>query len=53
MSSELSKIICPKCGQVAQQVIHAETSVRKGWYCAHCHHFEPAILRERRISDGK
>ena len=38
---------CPKCGQPAKEVIHAEQQRRKGWYCPACQHFDPAIGRER------
>ena len=38
---------CPKCGHKAVEVINAGENVRKGWYCPHCKHFDPAIGRER------
>jgi transposase len=38
--------VCPECGLTATSVTDTETNVRKGWYCEHCTHFNPAIGRE-------
>ena len=38
---------CRQCGNMATSVIDTENNLRKGWYCEHCTHFEPAIGRER------
>ena len=37
---------CEKCGAEAQEVIHAERKIRRGWYCPACRHFDKAIFRE-------
>lgn len=38
---------CPKCGGTMEEVIHAELSVRQGWWCPACNHWDVAIGRER------
>lgn len=52
MQEDLSTRVCGGCGEVAEQVVATEPLRRKGWYCKHCKHFEPAIGRER-IYRGK
>ena len=54
-SDDLTKKRCV-CGKEKTQVIsYDETTegrlvpLRRGWYCANCHHWEKAILRERKI----
>jgi uncharacterized protein YbaR (Trm112 family) len=49
--TDLHTIPCPKCRQPAGQVIHAESQTRKGWWCAACREWIPAILRERKVED--
>lgn len=45
-SGTLATLPCD-CGQVMGQVIHAELSIRVGWYCPSCRSFTKAIGRER------
>ena len=47
----LDSIKCPACGHTAKEVIYAERKTRVGWYCADCHHFEKAKVRERLTVD--
>jgi len=47
----LEHMTCMKCPGVAEQVIHAATNTRVGWYCSSCKAFEPAIGRERLVSE--
>jgi len=47
---KMATIACPKCNKEAQEVIHAEKKLRKGWWCPSCNHFEEAILRERKVA---
>jgi len=49
----MREIYCPNCQKTATEVINAETQTRKGWYCEHCEHFEPAIGRERQVREDK
>lgn len=46
-SDGITVIPCPVCGKPASHVVNAQEEKRVGWYCAHCRHFEKAILRER------
>ena len=41
MTTDTYAIKCPKCRNKATEVIHAETKVRKGWYCPKCGYFHP------------
>ncbi len=49
MIDDLKTITCPKCGEKAKEVIHAEKNIRRGWYCTKCQHFEKALFRERKV----
>ena len=44
-------IVCGCCGAQAEEVIHAEARIRRGWYCPACKEFTKAILRERLLDD--
>ena len=49
LTADLAVRTCPRCGAGAKEVIYAEKQIRRGWYCANCGKFEPAIGRERRL----
>jgi len=54
--NDMAGIPCPNCHtSVAEEVIHAKSldseGTRVGWYCPVCKHFEPAVLRERKVAE--
>ena len=48
--TEMSHIQCPKCKNKAEEIILASENKRVGWRCRVCHHFEKAVLRERKVA---
>lgn len=55
MKDTLEVKVCEHCHKKsAEEVINYEEgkAIRKGWYCVKCYHFDQAIGREKRVSEG-
>ena len=50
MTNDMTTIKCPNCSSKATEIIYAAENKRRGWYCSNCQHFEPAILREKKVA---